>query len=82
MSPTSTPPAETARPATTPLPAGLDDRCPRCGGAFHCGVGGPGPCACTTVTLSAERQRALRERYVGCLCVTCLVALARDGAAT
>ena len=54
----------------------LDDRCPRCGGAFHCGVNGAAPCPCTTVTLSAELQGRLRERFKGCLCVSCLVALA------
>ena len=54
----------------------LDDRCPRCGGAFHCGVSDAGPCACTTVTLSAELQAQLRERWSGCLCVRCLAALA------
>jgi hypothetical protein len=54
----------------------LDDRCPRCGGGFHCGVSDAAPCACTTVTLSAELQARLKERWSGCLCVRCLAALA------
>ena len=54
------------------------DRCPRCGGAFRCGIGGPGPCACTTVTLSPAQLAALAARYPGgCLCLDCLQALAR-----
>ncbi|WP_022979573.1 cysteine-rich CWC family protein [Ideonella sp. B508-1] len=53
-----------------------DDRCPRCGGAFHCGVQDSTPCPCSTLTLSAELQAALRTRYSGCLCLACLKALA------
>jgi len=60
--------------APTPVPG---DRCPRCGGAFHCGVNDPVPCPCTTVTLDAATQAALRERYTGCLCLRCLVELSR-----
>jgi hypothetical protein len=52
------------------------DRCPRCGGAFQCGVAGPGPCPCSTVTLSPALQDRLRGLYAGCLCLACLVTLA------
>ena len=55
-----------------------EDRCPRCGGAFHCGVGDAGPCPCTSVQLDADLQQRLRERYTGCLCLRCLAALAQD----
>jgi hypothetical protein len=58
----------------------LDDRCPRCGGAFHCGINDGAPCACTGVVLDAALQQRLRERFSGCLCVRCLRALA-DGEA-
>ncbi|NML15217.1 cysteine-rich CWC family protein [Azohydromonas caseinilytica] len=58
----------------------LDDRCPRCGGGFHCGVNDAGPCPCTTVTLSTELQGRLREKWSSCLCVSCLVALAGGAA--
>ena len=45
-------------------------------------MGGPAPCPCTTVTLSAALQAQLRERYPGCLCLICLRELAlADGAA-
>lgn len=54
-----------------------DDRCPRCGGGFHCGIDDDGPCACTGLELDAELQQRLRERYSGCLCLRCLQALAR-----
>lgn len=59
--------------------ASLDstDRCPRCGGGFHCGMADAGPCACTTVSLDAATQAALRERYTGCLCLRCLLELGR-----
>ena len=53
------------------------DRCPRCGGRFACGAAGPGPCACTGVTLSAALQARLRETYAGCLCLRCLQVLAQ-----
>jgi hypothetical protein len=76
--PTPAPPnRNTSAESPAAVPA---DRCPRCGGGFHCGAGGLGPCACAAVTLSAELQRTLRERYSGCLCLACLVALAQPGA--
>jgi len=53
------------------------DRCPRCGGSFHCGYDDAGPCACTSIRLDAELQQRLRERYCGCLCLRCLQALAQ-----
>ena len=56
---------------------GLADACPRCGGAFHCGVNDAVPCACTTIHLDAAQLAALRERYAGCLCLRCLAAAAR-----
>jgi hypothetical protein len=54
------------------------DRCPRCGGGFHCGAADPGPCACTTIDLDAALLAELRARYTGCLCLPCLRQLARD----
>lgn len=67
MSPLAAPPAAT-------------DRCPRCGGGFHCGMADAGPCACTTVILDAATLAALRERYSGCLCQRCLLELGRPAA--
>ncbi len=58
-------------------PNATPDRCPRCGGAFLCGAAGPGPCACSTLTLSAALQAQLRQQYSGCLCLHCLQALAQ-----
>jgi hypothetical protein len=52
------------------------DRCPRCGGGFHCGVRDTAPCPCTGIRLDAEQLVALRVRYDGCLCLACLRALA------
>ena len=52
------------------------DRCPRCDGAFHCGMADKGPCACTGITLDAATLADLRQRYSGCLCLRCLQALA------
>lgn len=60
--------------ATPALP---DDRCPRCGGAFHCGVQDAVPCPCASLTLSAALQGRLREQFSGCLCLRCLQALAQ-----
>ena len=62
--------------AASPL---ATDRCPRCGGAFHCGINGPGPCACTTVSLSPEQLAEVGARHAGCLCLSCLQQIA-DGA--
>ena len=50
--------------------------CPRCGGAFHCGVNDTEPCACCTLKLDAATLTALRAQYHGCLCLACLRTLA------
>ena len=52
--------------------AARDDRCPRCGDGFLCGVNDDAPCPCTAVTLDAVTRAALRARYDGCLCLRCL----------
>jgi ribosomal protein L34E len=46
--------------------------CARCGGAFHCGVNDPSPCACTTVRLEPSTLQQLRRQFSGCLCLACL----------
>ena len=56
----------------------VEDRCPRCGGGFHCGVNDPAPCPCTTITLDAATQAVLRERFEGCLCLRCLQVLSEE----
>ena len=56
--------------AHIPLPP--NERCARCGGPFRCGVNDAGPCACTTLHLSAVVLERLRLRYRGCLCLACL----------
>ncbi|WP_425261512.1 cysteine-rich CWC family protein [Rubrivivax sp. RP6-9] len=59
------------------LPAtAATDTCPRCGGGFHCGAHDPVPCPCSDLALGAALQATLRQRYSGCLCLTCLQALA------
>ncbi len=60
----------------TAAAATLGDRCPRCGGQFHCGAHDDTPCACSTSTLAPELLSELRQRYSGCLCLRCLQALA------
>ena len=54
--------------------------CPRCGGAFACGVDADRatPCFCVSVALGAERLAELRAKWSDCLCERCLAALARD----
>jgi hypothetical protein len=56
----------------------LDDRCARCGRAFHCGMADATPCACTGVTLDAATLAELRQRYNGCLCLRCLRSFATE----
>ncbi len=62
------------------MPALPEHCCPRCGGAFHCGARDAEPCPCTGLTLDAALQQRLRERFVGCLCLHCLHALAGGAA--
>jgi hypothetical protein len=57
--------------------AKADESCPRCGGTFACGMGQPGPCACTTLTLTPELLARLRSQFSGCLCLACLRELLR-----
>ncbi|MDP3872385.1 MAG: cysteine-rich CWC family protein [Methyloversatilis sp.] len=60
----------------TEAAVGEPDRCPRCAGHFTCGAAGPAPCDCFTLKIDPEVLAALRERYVGCLCLACLHELA------
>jgi hypothetical protein len=53
-----------------------DDRCPRCGDSFHCGMNDAAPCACSRLALDPVLLADLRTRYTGCLCMRCLAALA------
>ncbi len=54
--------------------------CPRCGGAFACGVGADRatPCFCVAYPLGAERLAELRARWSDCLCAACLAALVAE----
>ena len=49
-----------------------NDRCPRCGGGFHCGVNDAEPCTCTGLKLDAAMLAGLRAQFKGCLCLACL----------
>lgn len=73
-------PGAAAGPPPGTSPAAGPDRCPRCGAGFHCGVQGPAPCPCSTLTLTPALQATLRQRYRGCLCLACLQALAAGAA--
>jgi hypothetical protein len=53
-----------------------ETRCPRCGGAFRCGIDEPGPCACTALALTPAMRAEIARRFAGCLCVGCLAAIA------
>jgi hypothetical protein len=72
--------AADAEPATIVVMLALDRpadnaTCPRCRAVFHCGARDDAPCACSAVTLDASTLQWLRERYTGCLCLSCLRAL-------
>lgn len=62
------------------MSGGAEERCPRCGGNFRCGMNDREACACSGVALDAALLRGLRERYAGCLCLRCLQALAQGAA--
>ena len=57
------------------------DRCPRCGGGFHCGINDAEPCACTALQLDDATLADLRQRFTGCLCLACLREIAAGGRA-
>ena len=62
--------------------ANASDRCPRCGGGFHCGAGNAEPCACAALQFDEATLADLRARFTGCLCLACLREIAAGGAAT
>ena len=66
----------------TPAPPAGDRAatCPRCGGAFACGVAADRatPCFCVSIALGAERLAELRAKWSDCLCADCLATLAAD----
>ena len=49
----------------------LEDRCPRCGGSFHCAAAA-GFCDCFELQLSVTLRQTLAEQYSSCLCLSCL----------
>ncbi len=59
----------------------LGDRCPRCGGGFHCGANDLSPCPCSSLQLDEATLTMLRERFRGCLCLACLREFAAPGQA-
>lgn len=60
----------------TPKSAATDllgaDRCPRCGGGFHCGAQ-DAHCDCFTLQLPPGLREEIARTYPGaCLCLRCL----------
>lgn len=51
--------------------AALDEHCPRCGQAFHCGAQ-DARCDCFELKLSEALRQQLAAQYERCLCVRCL----------
>jgi len=58
------------------MSAQASDRCPRCGGGFHCGANDAAPCACTALQLGVATLADLRRQFKGCLCLNCLSEIA------
>jgi hypothetical protein len=58
------------------------NRCPRCGSTFHCGMHDAAPCHCTLPTLPTTTLAALQAAYTGCLCGPCLRAVAAGAPVT
>ena len=50
----------------------INSVCPRCGGAFHCGLNDSVACACGTVKLDEATLQGLRKRFSSCICLDCL----------
>ena len=48
----------------------LSSKCPSCGQQFSCYK--DKNCWCSKIEISESSQKALREKYKGCLCPTCL----------
>ncbi|MBB4845939.1 hypothetical protein HNP55_004493 [Paucibacter oligotrophus] len=62
----------------SPAPAPrLDERCPRCGGGFHCGAQDQ-RCDCFDMKLSEDLRQRLGQQYSGCLCLACLRTLSAE----
>jgi len=57
--------------STPPAKALPDDRCPRCGGGFHCGAQ-DARCDCFDLQLSEALRQRLSQQYSSCLCLACL----------
>jgi hypothetical protein len=50
--------------------------CPKCGKEFTCFI--KDNCWCAKVELSDKQRNMLREKYVGCLCQSCLVEISKQ----
>lgn len=64
--------------SSQPLDLRPDDRCPRCGGGFHCGAQDE-RCDCFELKLSEALRQRLSQQYSSCLCLACLRALSAEG---
>ncbi|HWC26841.1 MAG TPA: cysteine-rich CWC family protein [Solirubrobacteraceae bacterium] len=51
--------------------------CPRCSGAFECGIG-TGACWCRELDIHEITRASLTAFYEGCLCPNCLRSLHDD----
>ncbi|WP_461107737.1 cysteine-rich CWC family protein [Spirosoma koreense] len=49
--------------------------CPCCRTVFECKVGSIDLCQCTAVQLTGSQRQYIGERFSGCLCAGCLLAL-------
>ena len=66
--------------SSQPLNLLADDRCPRCGGGFHCGAQ-DARCDCFDLKLSEALRQRLSQQYSTCLCLNCLRALQAEAKA-
>lgn len=60
---------------------GPNSRCPRCGGAFHCGAS-EARCDCFGIQLDAALRERLTREFSACLCLRCLRELQAGEAAS
>ena len=49
--------------------------CPRCGNTFECMADNITRCHCASVILTQAQKNSISQKYNGCLCHKCLIAL-------
>jgi hypothetical protein len=60
------------------MPSYENKTCGRCNSTFECKADNIAQCQCNAIQLSPEERIYIASKYVGCLCVNCLLSIKEE----